>query len=334
MDTLKLMIVEDDPFILNDLTTITDWEAMGLEIITAANGKQGLHKFEQLLPMIVITDVRMPFMDGLEMMARIRKQNPYIQFLILSAYNDFASVQEALRQGARDYILKQDISSELLRDKISFLRDVLAEQREFAFNAIQSRLYRLLSSPPESPDDLRESIGQILHLSGFFPEEQLLFPAEEFVLELMRKNVGTEEERLARLQVGSPNFFQNFQQILLAGGQGSVPSLEFSKSALVDKAKEYLRLHFREANLSTTDIGREIGISYGRLSVIFREQTGTTLSDYITDLRIQEAKRLLCDGEHKIYEVAESIGYRSSQYFSYVFRTRVGQSPISYRKGE
>lgn len=332
MNKIKLMIVEDDPFILNDLTTITDWEAMGLEIITAANGKQGLHKFEQFLPMIVITDVRMPFMDGLEMMARIRKQNPYIQFLILSAYNDFASVQEALRQGARDYILKQDISSELLRDKVSFLRDVLAEQREFAFNAIQSRLYRLLSSPPDNPEDLRESIGQILHLTGFFPEDQLLLPTEEFVLELMRKNV--EEDRLARLQVGSPNFFTSFQQILLAGGHGGVPSLELPKSALVDKAKEYLHLHFREANLSTADIGREIGISYGRLSVIFREQTGTTLSDYITDLRIQEAKRLLCDGELKIYEVAESVGYRSSQYFSYVFRARVGQSPISYRKGE
>lgn len=336
MNPLKLMIVEDDPFILSDLTTIIDWSAEGLDVITAANGKQGLHKFEQFLPMIVITDVRMPFMDGLEMMSQIKKQNPYIQFLILSAYNDFAPVQEALRQGARDYILKQDISAELLREKLSAIRDILAEQREFAFNAVQSRLYDIFSSAVNQPDYLQEKFDGILRLAGYFPEELLLRPAEEFAMELLQKN--GEDGKLPQLQAGDRDFFSVLKLYLLSdrwnGRLYIDPAADAAKPTLVTKAKEYIQARFRDPDLSTADIAREIGISYGRLSVLFKEQTGGTLNDYLTDVRIQEAKRLLCTGDHKIYEVAELSGYHSSQYFSYAFRSRVGQSPNSYRKGE
>lgn len=336
MEPLKLMIVEDDPFILNDLTTIIDWSAEGLEVISAASGKQGLQKFEQLLPMIVMTDVRMPFMDGLEMMARIKKQNPYIQFLVLSAYDDFASIQDALRQGARDYILKQDISAGLLREKILAIREILAEQKEFAFNAVQSRLYDIFSASSNQPEYLQEKFDGILRLAGYFPEELLLRPAEEFAMELLQKN--GDDGKLPQLQVGDKDFFHILKLYLLSDrwneGPRGDPAAEIPKPTVVTKAKEYIHARFRDPDLSTTDIAREIGISYGRLSVLFKEQTGSTLNDYLTDVRIQEAKRLLCTGDHKIYEVAELSGYRSSQYFSYAFRSRVGRSPNSYRKGE
>ena len=337
MEPLKLMIVEDDAFILSDLSTIVDWSAQGFEVVTASNGRQGLHKFEQCLPMAVITDVRMPFMDGLEMMARIKQRNPYIQFLVLSAYNDFAPVQEALRQGARDYILKQDISAELLLEKTEVMRAALDEQREFAFNAVQSRLYELLSAPTADGDYLQEKFDGILRLAGYFPENLLLRPAEEFAVELLRRN-GEDDSRIALLQSGSGDFFNALKLYLLSDRwRGKVQSghtADPAASAMVARAKEYIQARFRDPDLSTTNVAKEIGISYGRLSVLFKEQTGNTLNDYLTDVRIQEAKRLLCTEDYKIYEVAELSGYHSSQYFSYAFRSKVGQSPNSYRKGE
>lgn len=337
MAPLKLMIVEDDAFILSDLATIVDWPSEGFEVITAANGRQGLHKFEQFLPMAVITDVRMPFMDGLEMMAQIKKRNPYVQFLVLSAYNDFAPVQEALRQGARDFILKQDISAELLREKLSAVHAALDEQREFAFNAIKSRLYDLLSGPSPSPEHLQEKLDGVLRLAGYFPDDALLRPAQDFAAELLRRN-GDDETSIAWLRFGSRDFFQSLKLYLLSDRWTvkvrSEATADPAAAALVARAKECIQARFRDPDLSTADVAKEIGISYGRLSVLFKEQTGSTLNDYLTDVRIQEAKRLLCTEDYKIYEVAELSGYHSSQYFSYAFRSRVGQSPNSYRKGE
>ncbi len=179
------MIVEDDTFILEDLVAILGRETEGYRLVTAANGKQGLHKFEEFRPLIVVTDVRMPAMDGLEMMARIKKQDPYVQFLILSAYDDFSSVQAALRQGARDYLLKQENTPELLTEKLAAIRESLSEQVSIALNAVKNRLYELIVSPAEDPRILQEQLEGILRLGGYFPDELLLAPARQFALRLM-----------------------------------------------------------------------------------------------------------------------------------------------------
>lgn len=335
VDRLGLMIVEDDTFILDDLATILDWDAESYTLVTATNGKQGLHKFEEVHPLIVLTDVRMPAMDGLEMMAEIKKQNPYVQILILSAYDDFAQVQEALRQGAKEYLLKQDITAELLREKLSGMRRNLEEQREFALNAVKNRIYELITAPAEDPAKLQEQLHGILRLGGYFPDELLLAPARRFAVQLMRErgmaDLGPEEEQ-------KDAFFDALRSYLIGLGKGPRylrgSGIEAPEPETVSRAKAYMEAHFQDPNLSVQDVARVVGISYGRLGVLFREKAGCTINDYLTELRIREAKRLLCTGDYKVYEVAERVGYRSSQYFSYAFHQKTGQSPNHYRKGE
>ena len=341
MEQLGLMIVEDDTFILEDLSTILDWESEGYRLVTAGNGKQGLHKFEEFRPLMVITDVRMPAMDGLEMMAAIRRHNPYVQFVVLSAYDDFPSVQAALRQGAKDYLLKQDITAQLLRDKLAALRAGLEEQVEFALNAVKNRIYELISAPADDPSRLREQLDHILRLGGYFPDGLLLDPARQFALRLMRERgmAELEADLEAGQQADRPRaFFAALRRYLI--GLGKSPQylrssgIEAPAPETVARAKAYMEAHFRDPDLSVQKVAGVAGISYGRLGVLFREHVGCTVNDYLTELRIREAKRLLCTGDYKIYEVAERSGYRSSQYFSYAFHQRTGQSPNHYRKGE
>lgn len=337
MEALKLMIVEDDTFILEDLSAILDWEAEGLRLVTATNGKQGLHKFEEFHPLIVLTDVRMPAMGGLEMMANIKKRNPYVQFLILSAYDDFSSVQTALRQGARDYLLKQDITAEVLQEKLAVIRESLGEQLEFALNAVKSRLYELIAAPSDDPGKLQEQLEGILRLGGYFPDELLLVPARQFALRLMAER-GALMPEVEGDKEDSGSFFHALRIYLAAQGKSPrylrTSGLEAREPETVSKAKAYMEAHFQDPDLSVQDVARIVGISYGRLGVLFRENVGCTINDYLTELRIREAKRLLCSGDYKIYEVAERVGYRSSQYFSYAFHQKTGQSPNHYRKGE
>lgn len=334
---LGLMVVEDDTFILEDISAIVERETEGYRLVTASNGKQGLHKFQQFRPLIVITDVRMPAMDGLEMMARIKKQDPYVQFLILSAYDDFASVQAALRQGAKDYLLKQDITPELLTGKLAAIRESLDEQVAFALNAVKNRIYELIAAPADDPRKLQEQLEGILRLGGYLPDELLLGPARQFALRLMEERGMEVPEQEGGQE--DPRAFFDALRVYLAG-LGKSPrylrssGLESPEPETVSKARAYMEAHFQDPDLSVQDVARIVGISYGRLGVLFREKVGCTINDYLTELRIREAKRLLCTGDYKIYEVAERVGYRSSQYFSYAFHQRTGQSPNHYRKGE
>lgn len=100
---------------------------------------------------------------------------------------------------------------------------------------------------------------------------------------------------------------------------------------VVIKAKQYIAEHFRE-DIDRDDVASVTHITPNYLSKKFREETGMTLRQYINELRIEEAKRLLLSTNMTISEISSEIGYDNSSYFSTVFRKICGVSPISWRE--
>ncbi|MFC5404211.1 response regulator transcription factor [Cohnella soli] len=96
-------------------------------------------------------------------------------------------------------------------------------------------------------------------------------------------------------------------------------------------AKAYIRSHMT-ASLSLTDVAGAVYVSPHYLSHLFRERAGMTFLEYVTALRIEEAKRRLMEPGVKIYEVAEQIGYKSWKHFSRVFKEFTGIGPAEYRR--
>ncbi|MEK3724497.1 response regulator [Paenibacillus sp. FSL H8-0034] len=95
-----LMVVEDEPLIRAGLKQYFDWAELGIKsIVEADNGKQGLLTGLRERPDLVITDIRMPEMDGLEMIGQLRAELPNTVFVILTGYNDFKYAQQAIRLG-------------------------------------------------------------------------------------------------------------------------------------------------------------------------------------------------------------------------------------------
>ncbi|MFS0839762.1 response regulator transcription factor [Paenibacillus sp. 1P03SA] len=96
----KLMIVEDEPLIRTGLKHYFAWQELGFEtILEAENGKEGFHMALGEKPDMIITDIRMPEMDGLQMIEELRPMLPDTVFIILTGYNDFAYAQRAIRLG-------------------------------------------------------------------------------------------------------------------------------------------------------------------------------------------------------------------------------------------
>ncbi|MFA9381864.1 MAG: response regulator, partial [Acetanaerobacterium sp.] len=124
----KVIIVEDSDIIREDIKRLIDWTKHGYEIVAEAkNGESGLAKFREYYPDIVITDIEMPVMTGLEMIAEIRKSSPQTQFILLTAYEEFEYAKKALYLDVHSYVLKHEVDEEILlreleKQKISLER--------------------------------------------------------------------------------------------------------------------------------------------------------------------------------------------------------------------
>ena len=122
-DLISVMIVDDEKLMLEDLSTMIDWEAYGYQIIaTAFNGKQALRKYREYHPQVIFTDIRMPFMDGIEMISEIRKTDEKVSIVLLTAYEDFSYAKAAIRLGITEYVIKSEITENSLSELLNRLK--------------------------------------------------------------------------------------------------------------------------------------------------------------------------------------------------------------------
>ena len=104
---LKVLIVEDEEMIRKGIVLTVDWAAMDCVVVgEASNGLEALDAVQRYDPSLIITDLKMPQMDGIEMVTRLRQAGNNAYVIILTAYDTFSYAQAALRLGAVDYLLK------------------------------------------------------------------------------------------------------------------------------------------------------------------------------------------------------------------------------------
>lgn len=99
-------------------------------------------------------------------------------------------------------------------------------------------------------------------------------------------------------------------------------------------AKEYIENHYTDSSLAIADISEELCVNQTYLRKMFKSEMDMTLSEYITKIRMQEAKKLLTTTDEKLTVIAEDVGYNDVSYFSNVFKKYYGKSPRSMVKGE
>lgn len=99
----------------------------------------------------------------------------------------------------------------------------------------------------------------------------------------------------------------------------------------ITEAKRYIQQHYRES-LRLEDVSSAVGFNATYFSTLFKKETGQNFMDYLTDLRIEKARELLCGETLSVQAVAEAVGYRDLKYFSRLFKKSTGVSPSDYKK--
>jgi two-component system response regulator YesN len=249
----KVIVIEDETPVRRGIILTTDWVSLECVLVgEAANGEEGLKLALDISPDIIITDVKMPRMNGTEMVKALKNSGSQSHIIMLTAYNDFSYVQSALRLGVKDYLIK-----------------------------------------PLKNGDLENSIKTVI---GNIKNQIHVSSSENTLL--------------------------------------SVPNLPLSEHTLnkyIAGAIKYIDSHCRE-DISLTTVARYLDISEGYLSRIFKKETNYTFTDYLIYYRIKLSMQLLKDHRLKVYEVADSVGYSDTTYFSNQFKKIVGMSPTKYQE--
>jgi len=130
---IKIFLTEDETVIRNGIKNGIDWEANGFAFVgEAADGELAYPLIKEMKPDILITDIKMPFMDGLELSATIKKELPNIKIIILSGHSDFQYAKQAINIGIAEYLLKPISSIKLLAAVKRIALEIAKERAENA----------------------------------------------------------------------------------------------------------------------------------------------------------------------------------------------------------
>ncbi len=129
MEEYRVLLADDEEEIRSGISRKIDWASLGFALVgEAGNGEEALELAEQLRPDVVLTDIKMPFLDGLELCRRLRVSLPGARLVVFSGFDDFEYARQAVGMGVSEYILKP-INAPELRQVLEKLRDQLDRQR-------------------------------------------------------------------------------------------------------------------------------------------------------------------------------------------------------------
>ena len=143
----KVLLVDDEEEVTNMIEERIDWAGLGFEVAgKAQNGVKALELSEKVQPDVVITDIKMPYMNGLELARYMKQENPGVRILILTGFDEFEYAKEAVHLEIDEYILKP-VNADELSECLSRLKSVLDKERDEKLNVIKLEQYYADSLP-------------------------------------------------------------------------------------------------------------------------------------------------------------------------------------------
>lgn len=131
----RIFIVDDESWILERLVTTIDWESIDVEVVgKAVNGAEAIEQLKEQKIDILLTDIRMPKMNGLDLIREVKRHQNLIKSIIISGYSDFEYARQAISEGVFDYITKPVEDEELL-EKVGRCCKELEREREIRIRA-------------------------------------------------------------------------------------------------------------------------------------------------------------------------------------------------------
>uniref|UniRef100_A0A942STJ1 Response regulator n=1 Tax=Neobacillus citreus TaxID=2833578 RepID=A0A942STJ1_9BACI len=239
------MIADDEYEIRHGLVNYFPWNELGFEVIgEAANGKEALDLVSEGNADVLLCDIQMPIMTGIEVIKEMHEQNSPVLTVFLSGYQEFHYAQSAIKYGVKNYILK-----------------------------------------PTNFSEITEAFSQIKK-------------------ELDQRTPASTQTASAKLKNDDDD-------------------------PIINKIKDYVKINFKNATLD--EAAQVVYMNPHYVSKYFKQKTDVNFSDFLFQVKMEEAAKLIKEMKYKAYEVSEMVGYSNAKNFTRAFRKYFGVSPKEYR---
>jgi len=359
----KVFFVDDEASMRAGIRESIEWENSGFTLAgEAPDGEMALSLMQEIMPDILITDIRMPFMDGIELSRQAKKTMPWVKIIILSGHDEFEYAKQAIAIGVEDYLLKPVTSSKLMeiltivaeridKERRSNVENLIASMQDISLSGkmplknidklpiIDKLRYATKADAPRFVDDYLDSfdstaITSIIFLYYIFMD--ILLSSSKIIEEFGGDAKEVLSEYFDASQLLHDDTGIDRIKALLTSLMESV--IEFRDNAtgskysdIIVKAQEYIKKNYSDKDISLHTVAKEVSISPNHFSTIFSRETGETFISYITSVRIEQAKVLLKTTTLRTSDVGYEVGYNDTQYFSYVFKKQTGMTPKEFR---
>jgi two-component system response regulator YesN len=356
----RVLIVDDEHLIRSSLSKkVSEISPIVAVSGNAENGHKALEWLELYHADICITDVSMPIVNGLQLLEAIRDRYPWMHGIVVSSYDDFEYVRESLKQGAIDYILKpveqdslvaalnkavaaiqkdrEDRARKLLLNHLSHHRVLMEEWvnklKLGELNTLPLLVVHTLEVLESWTTDRLDllfslSFAWLQMVGEELSKDQIHIELEEGL------DIGLGEELLPREKVRF--YFRLGAVRRLEEGAAALHSacqalLSHPKNKAIEHAKAFIEENYA-AKLTLQEIAEQATMSRSYFANIFKQETGITVWNFIANVRMSQARKLLLDTSMKVYEIAMAVGYDNAVYFTQLFKEHYGVTPAEYKK--
>lgn len=261
---IKVIIADDEPRICKLIEKLINWEELDMEVIKiASNGVEALEYIKEFNPDIVITDIRMPGYDGLEIIERTRKFNLDTEFIIISGYSEFEYAKKAINYKVNGYLLKPINKEEL--------ENALKEVKE---NILKKKTYENLES--EYKDYLKKDIKAAKKHLDLMENKNInknilqIEQAKEYINSNYMNNITLDD---VGGYIGfNPSYFSSIFK-----KETGISFIDYLSRVRIEKAK----ILMKEADLRIQDISLMVGYNDVKyFSKLFQKHTGLNPNEY------------------------------------------------------
>lgn len=357
-----VLIVDDEAMPRTVLQKHIPWEKLSVaNVYLASDGEEAIEQARRFCPEIIISDIRMPRLNGLEMAAAIREFLPACQFIFLSGYSDKEYLKSAIRLRAASYVEKpldleeitaavREVTTQLQRQakptaqELFFHGEHSSERplNEEVYHAEEAFLDRLEKSirhnkKEETYAALRKLCEETRHCEGTSPEYlrhlycRVLFL---FLHAAESRNLRALTARTDHLlySLSSQETLAGLQEILMQTAKEYFAAQSPDCPDIYTQVEHYIENHYRDCSLTVQNIADHLGFTNTYLCAAYKKSCGKTINKRLTEIRLFHAKELLTTTNCKLYETANAVGYQDGKYFVKLFTRETGLSPREYQR--
>lgn len=359
----RVVIIDDEAWTRDTLKRIGKWRQLGFQIVgEAADGISGLECIKELKPHLIITDMKMPGLDGAQLLQALTEINISSKVIVVSGYYDYKYAKQALNSHVADYLLKpvkadafnkrlQCCAEELNRETQSFngneayLVGNVDTQWVKEYMSVRADLNQCFESASEKGVEV--ALGKIRDM--FLTQVnrkaylKLMIKTNYDLQRILEETIISKYDNV--VEALSPavlsftihensdinDLVSHYKNAALKIISEITIQTHNKKHIDISKIRKHLDENYSE-NITLEDVAKKTFVSKEYLSAAFKKEVGSTFSDYLMTVRMEKAKKMILEYEIPIQKVSNLMGYVDAAHFYKTFKRYFNTTPGKMRE--